>query len=107
MIDKQSVALVARIAGIVVSIVSSVILFIKPFEAVTNTLAVYFLLIAAAALVMIGQLITVKINQPGEFKDVTKRHEALYDLATVGIVMVLFVFLYVIPYIQTHTGWLL
>ncbi len=106
MIDKQSLAVAVRITGILVSIVSSVILFIKPFEVVTNTLTVYFLLIASAVLVTVGQLITVKINQTGEFKDVTKRHEALYDLATVGIVMILFILLYVIPYVQAHTTWL-
>jgi hypothetical protein len=102
MIDKLSIALLARIIGIVLSIASSVILFIKPFEMVTNTLTVYYLLIAAALFVMIGQLITIKANPVGEFENAHKRHEAAYDLFTVGLVMLLFIFFYVIPFTQTH-----
>ena len=106
MIDKEDGALLLRITGIALSISSAIVLFIKPFETVTNTLTVYLLLIAAALFVMIGQLITIHINRPGDFKNQHKRHEALYDAITIGIVMILFVCFYVVPYIQKHTAWL-
>jgi hypothetical protein len=106
MLDKEDTATIVRISGIVLSIASSIVLFIKPFEYVTNTLTVYFLLISAALLVMIGQVITIRLNREGELADHHKRQEAWYDLITIGLVMVLFIFFYVIPFIQKNTSWL-
>jgi uncharacterized membrane protein len=103
MIDKEDAALLARITGIALSIFSAVILFIKPFEYVTNTLLVYILLISAALFVMIGQLITIRLNQPDDFPNQHKRHEATYDALTIGFVMILFIGFYVIPFIQKYT----
>lgn len=104
MIDKEDVALVSRITGIALSIASATIMFIRPFEAVTNTLVVYVLLICAAILVMIGQLMTIHLNQPGDFANQQKRHEAMYDAVTIGVVMLLFVIFYVLPFVQKHTA---
>jgi len=106
MLDKEDTATLVRIAGIVLSIASSIVLFIKPFEYVTNTLTVYFLLIGAAVLVMIGQATTINLNREGELANHHKRHEAWYDLITIGLVMVLFILFYVIPFIQKNTNWL-
>jgi hypothetical protein len=106
MFDKQDGALLLRIIGIVVSTASAIILLLKPLEIVTNTLLGYFLLILSAILVMTGQLITIRINAPGDFSSQAKRHEALYDAISIGVVMVLFVFFYAIPYVSKYTTWL-
>lgn len=102
MIDKEDAATFSRIAGIALSISSATIMFIRPFEPVANTLVVYFLLIGAAVLVMVGQLITIRLNQPDDFANQHKRHEAIYDVITIGLVMVLFVIFYVVPFMQKH-----
>ena len=106
MFDKQDGALLLRIIGIAVSTASAIILLFKPFEIVTNTLLGYFLLILSAILVMIGQLITIRINAPGDFSSQAKRHEALYDAISIGVVMILFVIFYAIPYVSKYTTWL-
>ena len=102
MLDEQDTALLIRIVGIVVSLASAVVLLFKPLELVTNTYVGYVLLIASALLVMIGQLITIKLNTPGDFKNEMKRHEANYDAVTIGVVMVLFIIFYVIPFVSKH-----
>lgn len=104
MIDIEDTALATRITGIALSIASAVVMLIRPFESVINTLIVYLLLISAALFVMIGQLITIRLNKPGDFPNIHKRHEAIYDALTIGLVMVLFVIFYVIPFLQTHTA---
>ena len=103
MIDKEDGAMVIRITGITLSLASAVVMFIKPFELVLNILVVYFLLILAAILVMVGQLITIRLNLPGDFKSKVKRQDAMYDVVTIGFVMVLFVIFYVIPYVSNNT----
>ncbi|MDB5181067.1 MAG: hypothetical protein JWO54_830 [Candidatus Saccharibacteria bacterium] len=102
MIDKEATVILVRIVGIILSISSAVIMFIKPFEYVTNTSVVYTLLIAAALLVMIGQLITIRLNPASEYPTKEKRTEALYDVASIGVVMVLFVIFYVAPFVTKH-----
>jgi len=106
MIDKEDVATFSRIAGIALSISSATIMFIRPFDPVANTLAVYFLLIGAAVLVMVGQLLTFALNTAGSFSNTQKRNESLYDVVTIGVVMVLFVIFYVVPFMQKHTNML-
>ena len=106
MIDKEDAASLVRIAGIALSIASAIVMFVKPFEYVANTLTVYLLLIAAAIFVMVGQLITIRLNPTGQFNNRHKRQEAWYDFGSIGVVMILFVLLYVIPFVQTHTTWL-
>lgn len=91
-----------RIAGIVISIVSLVVLFFKPFEPTINTLIVYLLIIAAAVVMMIGQAIVYTYAPKEEIKNTEQRHEALYDLITTGVLVTLFAALYVIPYIVKH-----
>lgn len=76
----------------------------KPFEPVTSTLLVYFLLIAAAVFVMVGQVLTIRMNTTGEFANAEKRQEAIYDIWVVGIVMILFVIFYVAPFIAKHAS---
>ena len=104
MIDKEDTALLVRITGIALSIASALIMIFRPFEAVTNTMVVYTTLIAAALFVMIGQLITIRLNQPGDFPNVHKRHEAIYDAVTIGVVMILFGIFYVVPFIQQYAA---
>ncbi|MDB5162976.1 MAG: hypothetical protein JWN28_583 [Candidatus Saccharibacteria bacterium] len=106
MIDTEDTAIIVRISGIALSILSAVIMFIKPFEYVTNTLTVYFLLIAASVLVIVGQVMTIVVNKPADFKSSTQRHEAIYDAISIGIVIVLFCIFFVIPFILKHTSWL-
>ena len=92
--------------GIAFSVSSAVVMFIKPFEYVTNTLVVYGMLLTAAILVIIGQLLIIWANKAGEFVNQQKRHEALYDIITIAIVMILFTIFYVVPFITKHTTWL-
>jgi hypothetical protein len=106
MIDREDAALLVRITGIALSISSAVIMFIKPFEYVPNTLVVYAFLIAAALLVIVGQVMTIVSNSPEELPTRQKRHEAIYDAISIGIVIVLFSFFYVFPFISKHTTWL-
>jgi hypothetical protein len=106
MIDREDTAALVRMTGIAFSISSAVVMFIKPFEYVTNTLVVYGMLLTAAVLVIIGQLLIIWANKAGEFANQQKRHEALYDTITIAIVMILFTIFYVIPFITKHTNWL-
>jgi hypothetical protein len=59
MIDREDTAALVRMTGIAFSISSAVVMFIKPFEYVTNTLVVYGMLLTAALLVIIGQLLII------------------------------------------------
>jgi hypothetical protein len=106
MIDREDTAALVRMTGIAFSISSAVVMFIKPFEYVTNTLVVYGMLLTAALLVIIGQLLIIRVNKVGEFVNQQKRHEALYDTITIAIVMILFSIFYVVPFITKHTTWL-
>jgi hypothetical protein len=106
MIDREDTAALVRMTGVAFSISSAVVMFIKPFDYVTNTLVVYALLITAALLVIIGQLIIIVQNQTGEFKNHHKRIDAIYDTVTIAVVMILFVIFYVIPFMTKHTTWL-
>ena len=106
MIDKEDSVAITRIAGIATSLLSALVMFLKPFEPVTNTLTVYFLLIAAALCMIISQIVTIRANLPGEFSNNEKRQEAVYDVVTICLVMVLFIIFYVVPYILKYTSWL-
>ena len=104
MIDKEDMANIARIIGVILSLASVALMISSPFENVVNTLIVYFMLIASALFVMVGQIITIRLNLPGEFSNDTKRHEALYDVITVGVVIVLFTIFYAIPYLSKYAS---
>ena len=95
---SYSVALYIRITGIILSIFSISLAFIKPFAYELNTGLVYGFLVAAAVLIMIGDLIVISAAPDEEYKNRKQRQEALYDVITTAIVVGLFVVFYVVPF---------
>jgi hypothetical protein len=94
-----AMAMRIRIVGIVVSIVSLILAIIRPFEPVFNVGLVYFLLILSAVLIIVGQLIVIKFVPDEEFVTVHQRREAIYDVITTGLVMLIFIAIYVVPFV--------
>jgi len=99
---KYDAAIVIRIAGIILSIFSLSLAFIKPFDFVLNTVLVYLLLVGAALLIMIGDLIVIWSAPEEEFSTKKQRREAIYDVITTAAVVGLFVAFYVIPFFVEH-----
>ena len=95
---SYSTALYIRITGIVLSIFSLSLAFIKPFEYELNTGLVYGLLVAAAVLIMIGDLIVISSAPEEEYSNRKQRREALYDVITTALVVGLFVVFYAVPF---------
>lgn len=102
MSTKYDAAIVIRVAGIVLSIFSLSIAFIKPFDYVFTTVLVYSTLVTAAVLIMIGDLIVIKSAPEQEFSNKKQRQEALYDVITTALVVSLFVAFYMIPFFVRH-----
>jgi hypothetical protein len=102
MSNKYAIAMGVRVTGIVLSIVSISIVLIKPFDFVLNTLLLNGLLILAALLIMVGELIVISIGSSEEIKSKKQRNEAVYDVITTGIVIVLYVIFYAIPFLNTY-----
>ena len=100
--EKYDAALYIRITGIVLSIISLSLAFIKPFEFVLNTMLVYSLLVGAAVLIMIGDLIVIKSAPEEEFSTKKQRREAVYDVITTAVVVGLFIAFYVTPFFIEH-----
>lgn len=91
-------ALYIRIFGISLSIISLSLVFIKPFAFELNTALVYICLIAAAALIVIGDMIVINMSPNEEYTNRKQRQEALYDVITTAIVVGLFVVFYAVPF---------
>jgi L-asparagine transporter-like permease len=106
MVDREDVGIIIRITGIVLSIISALMLAIRPFEYVTNMLTVYGLLLTASVLVITGQLLSLSKEKGGSEKAIQKRLDSLYDIITVAILILLFTILYIIPFVREHTVWL-
>ncbi|MES2631206.1 MAG: hypothetical protein V4611_04580 [Patescibacteria group bacterium] len=100
--SKYDAAIYIRIVGIILSIISLSLAFIKPFDFVLNTALVYSLLVGAAILIMIGDLIVIKSAPDEEFSNRKERKEAIYDVITTAIVVGLFVIFYVVPFFSEH-----
>lgn len=96
---KYDAAMYIRIFGVVLSILSLSLVFIKPFEPVFNTLLIYLLLVMSALTIIIGQLVIIQIAPKEEIESIEKRHEAIYDVITTGTVVGLFVVFYVVPFL--------
>ncbi len=100
---KYDAAIWIRITGIIFSIISLSLAFIKPFDYILNTALVYILLVGAALLVMIGDLIVIKSAPEEEFSNKKQRQEAIYDVITTAVVVGLFAAFYVVPfYVQNY-----
>ena len=97
--SKYDAAIYIRITGIILSIISLSFAFIKPFDFVLNTLSVYVLLVGAALLIMLGDLIVIKAAPEEEFSTKKQRKEAIYDVITTAVVVGLFVAFYVAPFL--------
>ena len=91
-----------RIAGIVTSVIAIFLAIVRPFEPVFSVGIVYFLLILSTILIIIGQLIVIRFVPEEEFKNPLQRKEALYDVITTGAVVLIFVFIYVVPFVLKY-----
>lgn len=100
--SKYDAAMYIRIFGVILSILSLSLVFIKPFEPILNTLLVYILLVGSAVTIIIGQLIVIGLSPEEEISNTEKRHEAIYDVLTTGAVVGLFVAFYVVPFLFAH-----
>ncbi len=102
MSKTYDVAMRFRIAGIIASVIALLLVIIRPFEPVFTVGLIYFLLILSAILIITGQLIVIKFVPEEEFRDQLQRKEAVYDVITTGVVIVIFGGIYVIPFILKH-----
>lgn len=91
-----------RVTGIILSIVSISIGLIKPFEFVVNSILVDVLLVSAAVLIMLGELIVISMGKSEEIKTSKQRGEAIYDVISTGVIVLLFVGIYVVPFFAKH-----
>jgi len=91
-----------RVTGIVLSIISLSLALIKPFEYVTNSLLVSGLLVLAALLIIIGELLVISMGVSDEIKNRKQREESIYDIATTGLVVVLYVIFYFVPFLNKN-----
>ena len=99
MSTTYDVAMRFRIAGITTSVIAILAAIIRPFEPVLSVGIVYILLILSAILIIIGQLIVIRFVPEEEFKTPLQRKEALYDVVTTGAVMLIFICIYVVPFV--------
>ena len=99
---KYMLAMTVRVIGIVLSVVSISIALFKPFTFVTNSLTVSGLLILAALLIMIGELIVINIGTSEEIKTRKQRGEAIYDVVTTGVVIVVYLLFIVVPFLNKY-----
>jgi hypothetical protein len=88
-----------RIAGITTSVIAILLAVIRPFEPVLSVGIVYTLLILSTVLIIIGQLIVIRLVPEEEFKNPLQRKEALYDVITTGAVVLIFIIIYVVPFV--------
>ena len=91
-----------RIVGIALSVVSLVLIFIRPFDFVLNTLLVYGFIIFAAIFMIVGQIMVLNVEPNEETETKHEQHEILYDIVTTAIVMTLFIAFYAIPFVLEH-----
>ena len=91
-----------RVAGIILSIVSIGIAIIKPFDFVTNSLLVSGILVLAALLIVIGELIVISMGSSEEIKNKKQKEEAVYDVVTTSLVIVLYCVFYVVPFLNRY-----
>lgn len=102
MSNKYAVAMGIRVTGIVLSVVSISIALVKPFDFVLNTLLLNGLLILAALLIMIGEMIVISMGSSEEIKSKKQRNEAVYDVVTTGVVIILYTIFYATPFLNTY-----
>lgn len=93
-----SAALWFRIIGISLSGIALLLTLFRPVDPVFAVGLVYTLLIVAALFIIIGQLLVIKFVPREEFKTKAQRTEAIYDVSTTIVVVIIFVIVYVIPF---------